>query len=1371
MNEKFAQLISKYEALPEHEMNILKLLSIELHIIDKSKFVKIINRLYYFSGNIKFTFKNIVPCIDKLQKLELIKSNDDKVFYCNPLIINYLLHTIVLEKTLDEYVDAIRKILPEDKYMDSNEQIKWGRIFLYQGKSIEKKIFSKNNYMDIPFSHNIINTIVKSLESPLQKEILNSGFVLKEYVDIYFINHIEDVILQISPETESIKYCIENCTKPKDILNSKIAYKTAEYLLFCDRKKEIEQILNNYKSIGQEFIIFQFIQLFIQGNFSESFITFSTLVKEFPNSMNQFSYLYYFYFLIILKEEKTKNFKNINSLILSIKEYKIYELDEISKIYNSFFSHLSVYDPSHSLFDVDIQYKNVFELLSYSLMLYWLNDQNKKQILSELKSKLSIAKKQNFKWFIAQFSDLIEKIEDRKITDIQKDSSIFLSNIMQKREKWSEALKALKLIHSSKKAVRDTVQSKRLVWSVHLNQDKSIYIQPIEQSYSKAGWSSGKNVALKRLKNKVAEIDFLNDIDRKIISCIKVYRNGYYGDSEYSIESDQAIVQMVGHPNLYWKDSQTRFDLVQVEPEIKITELPANKEILLEIIPKKKPDKDFVLERESANKLKLVLFSSEHTQVANILEKGLKVPASAKESVKETLSSLSGLVNILSDSDLELSDQSEKVISSSIITVQLLPFGNGLKLFLFVRPFQDGPYYKPAKGGKNLLTEVNGKKLQTTRDFEKESQNVNELLENCPILQKISSTNEQEWELYEPEDCLQVLLELQERKDTILIEWPEGEKFKIKSKVTSSMFHGSIRKSNDWFELSGELKISEKEVIEMQSLLELLNHSQGKFVKLNDGSFLALAEGFKKQLEELQAYTEKSKSGYKISSFTIPLIDELTQNLENLKIDKEWTKQIQSLRDLNNYKPKLPNTFNAELRDYQLQGFEWLSRLSKWGVGACLADDMGLGKTVQALAILVENASKGPSLVIAPTSVCFNWISEAIRFAPTLTSLQFGFGNREKMIQNLKPYDLVLCTYGLIQQEEVSNLLQTVNWSVLILDEAQAIKNMSTKRSQAVMNLHADFKVITTGTPIENHLGELWNLFRFLNPGLLGSLESFNKRFAYPIERDHDKSTRLKLKRLIQPFILRRMKNDVLEELPEKTEIVHHIELSKEEAAFYETLRQEALKKLSKNSDIKEGQKQLQIFAEIMKLRRACCNSSLVNPKIQIKSSKLEAFQEILEELLENKHKVLVFSQFIDHLDIIKKYLESQNIQFQYLDGSTPMKERQRSVEAFQSGEGDVFLISLKAGGSGLNLTAADFVIHMDPWWNPAVEDQASDRAHRIGQNRPVTVYRLVTKDTIEEKIIELHKHKRDLATSLLSETDMSGKINAEELLKLLKEG
>jgi SNF2 family DNA or RNA helicase len=372
------------------------------------------------------------------------------------------------------------------------------------------------------------------------------------------------------------------------------------------------------------------------------------------------------------------------------------------------------------------------------------------------------------------------------------------------------------------------------------------------------------------------------------------------------------------------------------------------------------------------------------------------------------------------------------------------------------------------------------------------------------------------------------------------------------------------------------------------------------------------------------------------------------------------------------------------------------------------------------------------------------------------------------VLDSLRPFDVLICSYGLLQQEQAAEMLAKIAFQTVILDEAQWIKNIATRRSQGAMNLQAGFKIIMTGTPLENHLGELWNLFRFINPGLLGSLEQYNKRFAGPIERDRNHQAKQQLKKLIQPFILRRTKTQVLQELPPRTEIPIYVELSAEEIAFYEALRRDSLLKLSSN-DGPPGTKHLQILAAISKLRRSCCNTQLVNADIALPSSKLAAFAEIVEELLDNKHKALVFSQFVDHLQLIKAHLDQRGVSYQYLDGSTPTKERQKRVDAFQRGEGELFLISLKAGGVGLNLTAADYVIHMDPWWNPAVEDQASDRAHRMGQLRPVTIYRMIAKNTIEEKIVAMHSHKRDLADSLLDGADISGKVSADELLNLMK--
>jgi SNF2 family DNA or RNA helicase len=426
---------------------------------------------------------------------------------------------------------------------------------------------------------------------------------------------------------------------------------------------------------------------------------------------------------------------------------------------------------------------------------------------------------------------------------------------------------------------------------------------------------------------------------------------------------------------------------------------------------------------------------------------------------------------------------------------------------------------------------------------------------------------------------------------------------------------------------------------------------------------------------------------------------------------------------------------------------------------------MGLGKTVQALAMILSKAQDGPTLVVSPASVCANWRSEIVRFTPSLNIVDLKSGKRKSKLDNLKAFDIVVISYGFMQSN--TEVFTDKKWTTVVLDEAHAIKNRQTKRAKAAMQLNADFKLITTGTPIQNHLGELWSLFNFINPGLLGSEQSFTKRFVAADSDEERRQKQLYLKKLINPFILRRNKNMVLDDLPQKTEITINVEMSDKEMAFYETLRRESVDLLDRESD--SGAEHMRVLAEITKLRMASCNPQLIMPDSDIPSAKLEQFERIITDLIENKHKALVFSQFVSHLNIIEKMLKQRGINYQYLDGKTTLKEREKRINNFQAGEGDLFLISLKAGGVGLNLTAADYVIHMDPWWNPAIEDQASDRAHRIGQERPVTVYRLVSKGTIEERIINLHTDKRDLADSLLEGTDVSAKITAKDLIELMK--
>ncbi|MDP3507718.1 MAG: DEAD/DEAH box helicase [Candidatus Melainabacteria bacterium] len=454
-----------------------------------------------------------------------------------------------------------------------------------------------------------------------------------------------------------------------------------------------------------------------------------------------------------------------------------------------------------------------------------------------------------------------------------------------------------------------------------------------------------------------------------------------------------------------------------------------------------------------------------------------------------------------------------------------------------------------------------------------------------------------------------------------------------------------------------------------------------------------------------------------------------------------------------------PEGLNTSLRTYQKEGLAWLDFISSFNFGGILADDMGLGKTVQILAHIAREKQLGrlqySCLVICPTSVMPNWQAEIRRLAPSLSVIALHGSSRSELLRIAQCVDIVLTTYPILTRDIDS--LSERKWHCIVLDEAQAIKNDSTQAAQAVLRLECNHRISLTGTPIENHIGELWSQFNFLMPGLLGKKATFDRVFRSPIEKDNDKERMQLLLTRIQPFLIRRTKTQVAKDLPAKTEMIKYIEVEGKQRDLYETVRlsmhEQVLEEIKAKGIASCG---LVILDALMKLRQTCCHTNLVKLDAASnvnESAKLKFLMEMLGDLVEEKRQVLIFSQFTGMLDLIAAELSTQAIEFVQLRGST--KDRVTPVERFQRGEVPVFLISLKAGGTGLNLTAADTVIHFDPWWNPAVEDQATDRAYRIGQDKPVFVYRLIAEGTIEERMLELQSEKRAIANSILADEDM----------------
>jgi SNF2 family DNA or RNA helicase len=515
---------------------------------------------------------------------------------------------------------------------------------------------------------------------------------------------------------------------------------------------------------------------------------------------------------------------------------------------------------------------------------------------------------------------------------------------------------------------------------------------------------------------------------------------------------------------------------------------------------------------------------------------------------------------------------------------------------------------------------------------------------------------------------------------------------------------------------------------------------------------LALSERLAKELSRVQQLARVRNNKVIIPRFEVGLLGEMLNHPESiLREDEGVAELLRKIDEAARMPIEVPKDMQAQLRDYQEEGYRWMTRLAAWGAGACLADDMGLGKTVQTIAVLLNRAAQGPSLVVAPASVVYNWQSEIERFAPTLkVHVLHETDDRKRLVRSLRAQDVLLTTYGLLVREEKA--LTDKSWNVVCLDEAHTIKNRQTKMSQAAMCLRADFRIALTGTPLQNYLSELWNLFQFINPGLLGSYEAFSHDFITPIEAEHDKQRQQTLRQILQPFLLRRTKAEVIDELPEKTEIIRRVELSDAERVAYEAMRIEAQMQVAQASKV-----DVNVLASITRLRQAADSES-----------KLEDFTALLTQIVTGGNRVLVFSQFTTFLSAAQHVI-GEDISAFYLDGSTPLSKRKQMVERFQNGEAQVFFISLKAGGLGLNLTGANYVIHLDPWWNPAIEQQATDRAYRIGQRRNVTVYHLIAADTIEEKILRLHKTKRDLADALLQDQNTAQTLTLDDLKMLLE--
>jgi superfamily II DNA or RNA helicase len=687
----------------------------------------------------------------------------------------------------------------------------------------------------------------------------------------------------------------------------------------------------------------------------------------------------------------------------------------------------------------------------------------------------------------------------------------------------------------------------------------------------------------------------------------------------------------------------------------------------------------------------------------------------------------------------------------------------GLDLTLCMRVFPLSPLWIPGQGSERVDGVVAGEQRFSRRNLQRERELAEHLIDALELRRHTEITR-CAYRIDSHAAALEVLSKAAALHEQLELEWAESERrLRVTGSVRSGDLHVRLFKRGAWLIVSGAAG-SGAEQIAIARLLQAVRLGE-RFVQVEGRDYVEIERSLFSLLEEAQlgmgSHDHQLALPLAAARYVLP---RLGAELRGGDVaTEEWLARL--ARRPQPSAAELP--LQDQLRAYQRAGVQWLLELARWAPGAVLADEMGLGKTVQAIALLLQRAAAGPALVIAPTTLLANWQNELARFAPELRPLVYRGPARQALLGELGPGTVLITSYEVLLRDRAH--FESRSFATQVIDEAQNLRNARTSRARAVAEVQAEFRVALTGTPIENRLGDLWSLFQLIAPGLLGHWSRFRALFAVPIERYDDRERAARLRNLVEPFLLRRTKDDVAPELPARTEVVHTVELSAPEQQLYRAALAHARLALG-GRNRREREFTVHVLAELTRLRQLACHPRLVLADSRIESTKLHVLLRLLDDILPRGHRVLVFSQFAKHLDLIHAALSERGLSVLHLDGSTPSGERAELVERFQAGAAQVFLISLKAGGTGLNLTAADYVVHMDPWWNPAAEDQASDRAHRIGQTRPVTIVKLVAADTIEERVLGLHAHKRRLAQDMLTGEPSGAPLDEEALQALLAE-
>jgi len=751
--------------------------------------------------------------------------------------------------------------------------------------------------------------------------------------------------------------------------------------------------------------------------------------------------------------------------------------------------------------------------------------------------------------------------------------------------------------------------------------------------------------------------------------------------------------------------------------------------------------------------------------------RGGRMPHEAVSRLRPTLARLTEVLTLQGRGTVDL--DAHELPAHAGIDVDLEWRDPTLRIEIGVRPLgPHGPRCQPGQGQPDLVADT-GEGLRTTlRDLDAEAEALRRVLQACPLLAELEVDDSGGRFVVGLQRACALLEEITQAaaSNHLTIGWPRGKALRLSREYDRGDLDITIRKGQtQWLAVEAGLQIDAGQVVAWK-LLAQGRAGANRFVQLDTGEVVRLSAALRRTLDALARLDRGGGEANvaEVPDLVLAAADELLG--DTLQLADDVAQRKRAITAAFGAEFPVPDGLRAELRDYQQHGFTWMMRLASAGLGGVLADDMGLGKTVQSLAVLLARAARGPALVVCPTSVLINWRNEAARFTPDLRVHDVGAlptAERLATLEAIEPGEVALMSYGVLQR--LGDDAEGLRFATVVFDEVHALKNATTARARVAAQIRADVRLGLTGTPLENNIGELWAVMNACVPGLLGDRVLFTESLGKAAS-EGVKWAQRHLRALLDPFILRRTKDAVLTELPPRTEAVVMVQPSEAERAWYEAQRQAAearIRDALEEKRIKPGQASVRLLAEIGRLRQAAIEPRLVEEDAP-RGAKLDQVVERCQQLVSAGHQVLVFTQFLGVIAMLDERLRKRGIETLDLQGNTPAAERARRIDAFQAGEADVFLMSLRAGGVGVNLTAADYVLHVDPWWNPAVEAQATGRAHRMGQTRPVTVYRYCTEGSIERKILALHETKRELAEGVLEGMGGRKSLDVEALHALL---